>query len=409
MTGEELIQRYRAGEREFRGADLRGAKLAEAHLSGIDLREANLNGALLSGANLRRANLTNADLSDVYAFGVNLEKANLSGANLQDAVLWDAALYEARLWGANLCRADLRGAGLIEADLTGSDLSEANLKGTNLMRSNASGVLAPIYAWLQIIRGQQREWHPHHPGRTNLSKACLIEADLWSSDLRRAHFEHTDLTGAVWNKSARWPRGFKPEMRRSHVAAPIITSERRDSFSGRSLEELQKAILAAEEEGADSLPRLLSYSLLFAALKFPTPEETSGSRRWQARALLALGKALVLVGIYEGTEEIIRKAQDARGLAGDLKEDFLEADLVATLAEQGGVYEARTIAEKLWGRRSNIPSNRFCTASLLGRIGETWAREGKEKLAESICADAIHNLELGREALQLKEKQPSRK
>ena len=55
MTGEELIAKYKAGERDFRYADLsyanlRGANMSYANLSGANLSEADLSEADLRGA-----------------------------------------------------------------------------------------------------------------------------------------------------------------------------------------------------------------------------------------------------------------------------------------------------------------------------------------------------------------------
>ena len=60
MHAVELLSRFEAGERDFRGADLQGAELAQADLRGADLRgaflvRADLRAAHLDGANLRRA------------------------------------------------------------------------------------------------------------------------------------------------------------------------------------------------------------------------------------------------------------------------------------------------------------------------------------------------------------------
>jgi len=67
MTGQELIERYEAGERDFRWADLRGAYLngsflRSADLRWADLRWADLRGAYLNGADLRGAYLKGADI-----------------------------------------------------------------------------------------------------------------------------------------------------------------------------------------------------------------------------------------------------------------------------------------------------------------------------------------------------------
>ncbi|MFS8828195.1 pentapeptide repeat-containing protein, partial [Synechococcus sp. R60.1] len=88
----DVRARYKAGERDFRWADLSRADLIEANLS-----QANLSQANLSGANLSKANLSGADLSEANLSQANLSQASLSGANLS----W-ADLSGANLSGANL-------------------------------------------------------------------------------------------------------------------------------------------------------------------------------------------------------------------------------------------------------------------------------------------------------------------
>ncbi|WP_414403091.1 pentapeptide repeat-containing protein, partial [Synechococcus sp. H55.6] len=96
-------ERYRAGERDFRWADLRGGNLSRLDLRGLDL----------SGASLVRARLSQVNLSHTSLIGANLSQADLSGADLR---------------GANLKGANLMGANLIGANLQGANLADANLK-----------------------------------------------------------------------------------------------------------------------------------------------------------------------------------------------------------------------------------------------------------------------------------------
>ncbi|MCG9889567.1 MAG: pentapeptide repeat-containing protein [Thermosynechococcaceae cyanobacterium MS004] len=93
MNAKELIDRYKTGERDFRGTCLRGENLAWAVLPNIDLRasdlrETNLSGADLSGANLSEGvNLTFSNLSRTDLRNVDLRDANLIGASLDSAKL----------------------------------------------------------------------------------------------------------------------------------------------------------------------------------------------------------------------------------------------------------------------------------------------------------------------------------
>lgn len=82
MLASEPIEQYKAGKRNFRGADLSGAMLSDA-----DLSDADLSGADLSGANFWGADLSGADLR-----GANLQGADLSDADLRGAAIDDGKI-----------------------------------------------------------------------------------------------------------------------------------------------------------------------------------------------------------------------------------------------------------------------------------------------------------------------------
>ena len=81
----ELVRAKFSSSKNFRGADLIGAKLRKA-----DLRGANLRGALLIGANLAGADLRNADV-----IGADLRGANLAGADLTGVIFLVQAQLDA--------------------------------------------------------------------------------------------------------------------------------------------------------------------------------------------------------------------------------------------------------------------------------------------------------------------------
>ena len=59
MRAEEVLRRYAAGERDFRGGNLRGANFKGKDLSGADFSGADIRSANFSNAKLRRVNFTN--------------------------------------------------------------------------------------------------------------------------------------------------------------------------------------------------------------------------------------------------------------------------------------------------------------------------------------------------------------
>ncbi len=138
QNAEELLERYAAGERDFRGAKLNRANLYDAVLAKSQLNAADLTAADLRGANLAEAGLYGADLRGARLSSANISNAGLIDANLCDARLDDTRAHttdfrRARLRRANLCRADLVEASFGEADLYGADFGGAYLGFVNMV------------------------------------------------------------------------------------------------------------------------------------------------------------------------------------------------------------------------------------------------------------------------------------
>ncbi len=125
MNPELLYNQYMAGDRDFRGIEIRNV-----YLYSFCLIDANLSGANLEGSNLGRAELINS----------NLSHANLETARLNSALLIKANLSNANLRNAKLVNVDLTSADLTGADLTGADLTDAVLIDTNLRNANLTDI-----------------------------------------------------------------------------------------------------------------------------------------------------------------------------------------------------------------------------------------------------------------------------
>lgn len=154
ITFEELLQRYAAGERDFRKIHLvfdeyerdesgearfdqsgRGVMrpgikegcLRGTNLSGVDFRGSNLGAIRMysQGLVLCHANLSKLDLS-VFLF----RGSNLSGANLSGAMLFRAKFTDANLSGAKLDRVIATETLFIDANLTSTSFIKATLTDT---------------------------------------------------------------------------------------------------------------------------------------------------------------------------------------------------------------------------------------------------------------------------------------
>jgi uncharacterized protein YjbI with pentapeptide repeats len=127
MTGEELIVRYDAGERNFAGIQFGGNP---------DYEGLNLQGVNLRGADLRNIDLTGADLTG----------AILSEAKLNRAILYKAKLYGALLFYCSLKEADLTDATFEWTNATCANFRKARMprwgfKSTNLTEANFYGAI----------------------------------------------------------------------------------------------------------------------------------------------------------------------------------------------------------------------------------------------------------------------------
>lgn len=200
----ELLERYRGGERDFARTNLLREELE--HILGpivntllfepvyawlrkvnplwtdfhnpIDRRfEWDTYGAFIPieyDGLLPDRDVSGVDLSDINLEGSYLYPVNFSGTNLQRANLRNAILHSVNLEGANLSYADLRRA-RVYGNLQGANLYMARLEGCVLNRCN-------------LQRADLR--------RAKLRKTRMANADLRKANLDKAHFSETMLNGA---------------------------------------------------------------------------------------------------------------------------------------------------------------------------------------------------------------------
>lgn len=205
VNAEELLRRYAAGERDFKGADLVGADLASTNLTGANLCDATLVGADLCGATLTGANLCDANLYEANLGGANLKTANLRGADFVGAHLEGANFRGAHLVGANLGSAHLEDATLLGAHLEdaillgahlgGADLRAANLEDANLYDANLVGA-ALVRALLFDAILESANLESANLTGAHLGGAHLGGANLTGANLRGAHLAGANLVGA---------------------------------------------------------------------------------------------------------------------------------------------------------------------------------------------------------------------
>ena len=161
----DLLRRYAAGERDFRGAhlnwaDLRGADLIVADLSHADLSHADLSGADLRGAHLRGAHLRGADLNWAQLNGV--KNPPVSSHEFLAEVLRQAA-------GADYERRSVAGLVLVSREWCWQQFGAvAQAHWSPELRAWIAETLSP---WPEFVMLAQRygviERHTGHAGHTS--------------------------------------------------------------------------------------------------------------------------------------------------------------------------------------------------------------------------------------------------
>jgi uncharacterized protein YjbI with pentapeptide repeats len=137
LTAPQVLEAYRAGERDFRhvnisGVDLSGSDLRGASFLGGNLRGINLSHCKLTHVQLKIADVTHANLSQSRLNATDLISANFSYSNLSQADFTGAALYQATFVNADLSNAHFGSSQLGEANFASARLTGSRLYDTVL-------------------------------------------------------------------------------------------------------------------------------------------------------------------------------------------------------------------------------------------------------------------------------------
>ena len=97
MTAEELLRRYAAGERDFKGAKLKNLDFGNVDLSDINFTNTSINNVKFDGTNLSRVILDRAKIASTHFFMTNLQEANLREVNMFGVYVEKANLKKVRI------------------------------------------------------------------------------------------------------------------------------------------------------------------------------------------------------------------------------------------------------------------------------------------------------------------------
>lgn len=157
MTASEFVERYQAGQRDFRSVKLEGINLDKINLKGADLRRAWIYGSVIRQADLTGVNLENAQIKRCKLNGSNLTEANLSDTWIERVDLSEAICQRVLFKEAHLVQVNFQDANCEAADFSDASLRAVKVAGGIFTRCK----LATIYV-----------------KDTDLSEAILTEASV---------------------------------------------------------------------------------------------------------------------------------------------------------------------------------------------------------------------------------------
>ncbi len=184
LTREELLvilSSATAGER----VNLRSKRLSGLDLRSVDFKGANLRWARMNNTDLRGANLRNVILDSAWLMDANLERADLRGASLASTQMRRANLRNANLSGARIV------ANLQRADLRGADLSNANMGAD--MKNQSMGLMRTVLRMAKLDGADMRSVNAM---RMDAEFASMRGALLDDANFRGAELTGADLTNA---------------------------------------------------------------------------------------------------------------------------------------------------------------------------------------------------------------------
>jgi len=202
---EELVERYKKGERDFRGINLFRAELekiaADRFAAGRNIElpaaseefnplwndyrwsfesefEWDASGHFIPlefDDILPMRDLSNADLRGIDLSGSYLYRVKLEGANLSNSVIRKGQVFDSEWAGVDLNHADLRRTWFRDVDMTNANIYMSRLNRARFMSCQLKGA---------DLR------------RAKLRKAWLVWSDLTNAQLDKAHFDQTWLSGS---------------------------------------------------------------------------------------------------------------------------------------------------------------------------------------------------------------------
>ena len=185
----------------LQNANLRGSKLQK-----VDLRKATLQGATFCDSNFTNVDLRRADLTDADLQGAKIAQPKMSNVLLTGAKLQGVTIESARFsyWKLGQLRTTIALSGLnmtrarfAKVDLSGVNMSKANLTDACFLHEDIEW-LAEFGAWKKLAFSEETyQPKPSCLYRVNLKESDLTRAIAAKVDLKESNLEKSTLANAI--------------------------------------------------------------------------------------------------------------------------------------------------------------------------------------------------------------------
>lgn len=143
-SARDIIDRYNAGERDFRNANLEGEKFEGEDLSKADFTGANMKRTYIYGNDFKEAifegaNFEGAKILQTYFENTNFKKAVLINTEINQVTFKEADLAEAKFTGSTFSQVDFTKANLLSALLNNTALKNSSFQNANLTGATLRG------------------------------------------------------------------------------------------------------------------------------------------------------------------------------------------------------------------------------------------------------------------------------
>ncbi|MEB3887183.1 Rid family detoxifying hydrolase [Lyngbya sp. CCY1209] len=227
MEPQELIDRYKEGERDFAGVDLsgitiKGHDLSDINLEGSDLRNCKFTSMTFNNANLKNCNFCESQFEVVSFINADLKEAKLTkswfkAVNFQGAELTNAKfreshrLIDCNFENAKMNKVDFYKVGISHQNFSSLDLQECNFSqvSANYINFNSSNLTRCNFkmanlessnfqdACLKEANFKQANLKNANIMRSKLKSVSFVGANLTDANLYASNYEEAKIIGAI--------------------------------------------------------------------------------------------------------------------------------------------------------------------------------------------------------------------